>query len=146
VAGVLASFLVAVASSTRHSIAHKIPHGTRLTVELPSNSDEVSALFLALLNRGECELTLVILSSLLNKAVFEDRALPRDMLRYFVRLAILNEPLKESGYESQQEDEQIYRRQNLLPLACEFHRRWNRPRGAERAWRSNFFFMALESR
>jgi hypothetical protein len=70
VAGVLTSFLAVVASSTRHLITHKIPHGATLTVGLPSNSDEVSTLFLALLNSGECQPTLVSLPSLLSIAVF----------------------------------------------------------------------------
>jgi hypothetical protein len=60
-------------------------------------------------------------------AVFNDWPLLYDMLHNLVRLAILDEPLKEGGHGLQQKNEQIRRRnesecQNFLPLAREFRR------------------------
>jgi hypothetical protein len=47
--GVRTSFIASVSSGTRHSIAHTIPHGATLTVEVPGNLNDVFPLFLALI-------------------------------------------------------------------------------------------------
>jgi hypothetical protein len=102
VLGVPASFLNSISFGSRDSNAHTIPHGAPLTVEVPSNRENVFPLFLTLLYKGECKLTLVSLPPLLSIAVFSDPPLLCDVLRHFVRLAILDEPLKENHHESQQ--------------------------------------------
>jgi hypothetical protein len=56
-----------------------IPHRTTLRVEVPIHLGDVLPLFLVLIYRVECELTLATL---------------RPLLRHFVRLAILNTPPK----------------------------------------------------
>jgi hypothetical protein len=50
VVGILPSLFTSVSAGTRHSIAHTIPHGATLTVEVPSNPDDVLPLFLVLVN------------------------------------------------------------------------------------------------
>jgi hypothetical protein len=80
-------------------------HRITLTVEVPNNRDDVLPLFLALLCRSKCELTLATLHLLLRVAMFDDCPLLCDLMRYFMRFAIPDEPLKDGSHGSQQENE-----------------------------------------